>query len=234
MRECTVRSAAGKPIVWNDYRVILARRDFDFIRPLQGPLERDLRLVLAEEAKTRKAELVGELRVTVVFDEADELPAGHGVVRVAFVPTDKLAAPRAGEMTMRLDAWAVAGEIIARAPKPGSDTVLVADAPAAAGCVVRWAGGRAALPPHAAVVVGRPHDGAPAQFIALTGAGSTVNKQHFFLVATGDRVRVGRFPKANPVHAGGTLVAAGDEIEVTLPVEISLSRGDFVLRVEQV
>src|SRR3712207_5213660 len=75
MRECTVRSAAGRPITWNQYRMILARRDFDMIRPLQGPLERDLRNVLAEEARTRQAELVGELRVTVVYDEADELPA---------------------------------------------------------------------------------------------------------------------------------------------------------------
>jgi hypothetical protein len=61
--------------------------------------------------------------VTVVFDEADELAAGDGVVRVAFVPTDKLLAPRAGEMTMRLDGWAVAGEI---AVKP-TDTVIVDD-----------------------------------------------------------------------------------------------------------
>ena len=36
MRECTVRSAAGKPIVWNEYRMILARRDFDQIRPRQS------------------------------------------------------------------------------------------------------------------------------------------------------------------------------------------------------
>src|SRR5690349_4362682 len=69
MRECTVRAVTGNALVWNDYRVILARKDFDFIRPLQAPLERDLRTVLAQEAKARAAELVGELRVTVVFDE---------------------------------------------------------------------------------------------------------------------------------------------------------------------
>src|SRR6187551_1231396 len=111
MRECNVRSALAKPIVWNEYRVILARRDFDAIRPLQVPLERDLKTVLAQEARAREAELVGELRVTVVFDEADELHAGEGVVRVGFVPTEKLAAPKPGEMTMRLDSWAVSGEI---------------------------------------------------------------------------------------------------------------------------
>ena len=92
MRECTVRSAAGRPILWNDYRMILARRDFELVRSLQGPLERDLQQVLAQEAAARQAELVGALRVTVVFDEADELPAGQGVVRVAFAPARSLPA----------------------------------------------------------------------------------------------------------------------------------------------
>ena len=90
VRACRVRSATGRPIVWNDYRMILARLDFDRIRPLQGVLERDLKTVLAQEAKAREAELVGELRVTVVFDEADEISPGEAVVRVAFVPTDRL------------------------------------------------------------------------------------------------------------------------------------------------
>jgi hypothetical protein len=229
MRECTVRSAAGKPIVWNDYRMILARADFELIRPLQAPLERDLRTVLAQEAQARKAELVGELRVTVVFDEADELPAGQGVVRVSFVPTDKQAAPRTGEMTMRLDAWQAAGEIIAKAPKPGSDTVHVADSVPGDVCSLTWAGGHASIALGATTVLGRPHDGAPPQFIALTGAGSTVNKQHCFVVAGAHSVRIGRFPKANPVHVNGAAVNAGEEVEVPFPTEISLSRGDFVL-----
>jgi hypothetical protein len=229
MRECTVRSAAGMPIVWNEYRMILARSDLELILPLQSPLERDLRTVLAQEAQARKAELVGELRVTVVFDEADELRAGEGVVRVAFVPTDKLTAPRSGEMTMRLDAWAVAGEIAAKAPKPGADTVHVADSITGATCSIYWAGGRAQIPFGSTVVLGRPHDGAPSQFIALTGAGSTVNKQHLFVVASETKVRIGRFPKANPVHVNGTALEAGTEIEVALPADVSLSRGDFAL-----
>jgi hypothetical protein len=231
MHECTVRSAAGKPIVWNEYRMILARRDFDQIRPLQALLERDLRSVLAVEAASRKAELVGDLRVTVVFDEADELPAYEGVVRVAFVPTAKLAAPRTGEMTMRLDAWSAAGEILAKAPKPGTDTVIVDDSVPGDRCTVYWAGGSASLPLGATVIVGRPHPDAPPHFIALTGAGSTVNKQHLFLVATPSKVRIGRFPKANPVHVNGQALNASEDTEVALPAEISLSRGDFVLTI---
>jgi hypothetical protein len=227
MRECTVRAATGKPIVWNEYRMILARTDFDRIRPLQAMLERDLRNVLAQEANARKAEVVGEMRVTVVFDEGDELATGSGVVRVAFVTTDKLAAPRAGEMTMRFDAWAVAGEIVA---KP-TDTVIVADA-ATPACLLRWPGGSAPVAVGATMIAGRAHDGAPPHFIPLAGAGSTVNKQHFWIEATRGRVRIGRYAKANPIHVNGQQVAAGAEIEVVPPAEISLSRGDLVVVVE--
>ena len=232
MRECTVRSAAGRPITWNQYRLILARRDFDLIRALQAPLERDLKQVLAEEAKSRQAELVGELRVTVVFDEADELAAGEGVVRVAFVPTERLAAPRPGEMTMRLDSYMVSGEIAARAPSSGTDTVSVDDA-LATGWVLRWPGGEAPLAPGHPIAVGRPHADPPSPFVALAGAGAKVNKLHFWVAVTPTSVRIGRFAKANPVHANGQSVAAGEDLEVPLPAEISLSHGDFVLSVSR-
>jgi len=249
MGECTVRSAAGRPITWNQYRLILARRDYESIRPLQALLERDLRQVLAEAARAREAELVGELRVTVVADEADgadALPAGEGVARVAFVTTERLEQPRPGEMTVRLDGWAVAGEIAARAAaRPGSaggapggaggapaETVVVGDT-AAPACALRWAGGTAALAVGAPVVVGRPHPEQPAYFIALTGAGAKVNKRHFWIEARADRVRIGRFAKANPVHANGQAIRAGEELEVALPAEISLSHGDLVLSVSR-
>jgi hypothetical protein len=231
MRECNVRSALGKPIVWNEYRMILSRRDFDLIRPLQAPLQRDLKTVLAHEARAREAELVGELRVTVVFDEADELAQAEGVVRVAFVPTEKLAAPRPGEMTMRLDSWAVAGEIAVRPPAP-ADTVIVEDQ-TAPGHVVFWVGGSAPLALGTTVVIGRPHPDAPAHFIALTGAGSKVNKQHAWLAATPQALRIGRFAKANPVHVNGQPIAAGEDLEVALPAEVSLSRGDFVFTIQR-
>jgi hypothetical protein len=231
LRACNVRSATGRPIVWNDYRMILARPDFDRIRPLQGPLERDLKAVLAEAAKTREAELVGELRVTIVFDEADEIAPGEGVVRVAFVPTDKLAAPRAGELTMRIDSWAVAGEIAVRAAT-ATDTVTVEDVTAGSH-VLRWPGGEAKLALGATVIVGRPHPEPPAHFIALAGAGAKVNKQHFWIAAGPTSVRIGRFARANPVHVNGRAVGAGEDVEVDVPAEISLSRGDLVLSVQR-
>ncbi len=228
MRECTVRAATGRPIVWNEYRLILARRDFDLIRPLQAILLRDLQTVLAQEAHARAAELVGELRVTVVADESDELPSSEGVVRVAFVPTEKLAAPRFGEMTMRLDSFAVAGEIAARAANP-TDTVMVDDTQTTH--CVRWPDGISHVVAGTTYVAGRPHPEAPPRFIALTGAGTKVNKQHVWIALTPASVRVGRFAKANPVHVSGKAVGGGEEVEVPLPAEISLSHGDLVLTV---
>lgn len=234
MRACSVRSATGRPIVWNEYRLVLARADFERVRPLQAILTRDLEQVLAEEARARAAELVGELRITVVFDEADELPAGEGVVRAAFVPTAQLAAPRFGEMTMRLDSFAVAGEIAARAAAAGgtapTDTVLVGDVTQPTHAL-RWAGGLAHLAAGATYVVGRPHPEAPPRFVALADAGTKVNKQHFWIAAMPARVRIGRFAKANPVHVNGQAVGAGEEVEVGLPAEVSLSHGDLVITV---
>ena len=230
MRGCTVRSATGRPIVWNDYRLILSRKDFDLIRPLQAILERDLKLVLAEEARARSAELVGELRITVVFDEADELPVSEGVVRVAFVPTAQLAQPKFGEITMRLDSFAVSGEILARASGSPTDTVIVDDG-AQTTHALRWPGGIAHFTGGQTLVVGRPHPDAPPRFISLTGAGTKVNKQHFWIAATGMSVRVGRFAKANPVHVNGQSIGGGEEVEVPLPAEVSLSHGDLVITV---
>ena len=227
MRECTVRSAAGRPILWNDYRMILARRDFELVRSLQGPLERDLQQVLAQEAAARQAELVGALRVTVVFDEADELPAGQGVVRVAFAPAASAQAPLAGEMTVRLDSFLKAGELAVRGAP--ADTVFVDDT--GGRHVVQWPGGEARLEIGATVVLGRPHAEAPPRFIALTGAGAKVNKQQLWIAVGATTARVGRFPNANPIHVNGQQLAAGQELEAALPLEITLSRGELVLTV---
>jgi hypothetical protein len=225
MRECTVRAASGQPMLWNDYRMILARRDFDLVRSLQGPLERDLQEVLAREASARQAELVGALRVTVVFDEADELAAGVGVVRVAFAPTAKLQAPLAGEMTVRFDSFEKAGEL---APV---STVFVDDTNGAP--VVQWSGGAARLEVGATIVLGRPHPEAPPRFVALAGAGAKINKQQLWLAVGVTSVRVGRCANANPVYVNGHALAAGQDIEAALPVEISLSRGELVLIVKR-
>ena len=219
MRECTVRSAAGRPMLWNQYRVILARRDFELVRTFPATLEQDLQQVLAQEAAARQAELIGPLRITVVFDEADELRAGDGVVRVSFVPAEKALPPVAGEITVLFST-------------PG-ETQFVPDTQTGPGGVVQWPGGEAPVALGATVIAGRPHAGAPAGFVSLTGAGAKVNKQHLWLALGATSVRVGRFPTSNPVHVNGQAVAAGHDVEAPLPAEVSLSRGDLVLVVRR-
>jgi len=134
-----------------------------------------------------------------------------------------------------MDGWAVAGEIAARTPKAPGDTVFVDDSAGAAGdrCVLQWTGGEARLDHGATVVVGRPHAEAPVHFVSLAGAGAKVNKQHFWIALGTSSLRIGRLAGANPVQVNGEAVAPGHEVEVALPAEISLSRGDLVLTVRR-
>jgi hypothetical protein len=227
MGACTFRTAKGRRLLWNEYRMLLARPDFDRVRVLQGPLERDLGEALASEAAATGAELVGELRVSVVHDEGNELRAGEGVVRVAFVPTAKLPDVQAGELTVRFDAIRLAGLMTAVG---STETVIVQETGAGlASYRLRWPGGETALPVGTTFIVGRPHDGAPSSFVSLIGASSKINKQHFWIAPAAGSVRIGRPASANPVHVNGTAIPAGGELTVSAPVEIVLARGDLVL-----
>jgi Protein of unknown function (DUF3662) len=232
MAACTFRSAKGRRLLWNEYRVILARADFALVRALQGPLERDLGEALAAEAASTGAELVGELRVSVVSDEADELPAGQGVVRVGFVPTAQLAAAVTGELTVRFDAGQLGGLMRAVG---SSETVIVADAGAPQRRYrLRWPHGEAILALGDRRLVGRPHPGAPPELIALTGASAKINKQQLWICAEAGGVRIGRLEAANPVHVDGEALAPGAELTVAVaaPLTIALSRGELVLSLE--
>jgi hypothetical protein len=234
MRRSNTRSPAGHRLLWNEYRVILAPEDFEHVRSLQDYLFRELQSVLETEAARLKAEMVGDLCVHVVVDEARELSAGHAVVRVAFASNEHLAAPEAGEMTVRLGAGGVAGEILAPVGPHAGATVPIADLSHQSALVATYQlsydGGGATLYHGVRTVVGRPHPGHPPQFVPLRGASPRVNKQHIFIVARAARAVVGRFPGANPVHIDGRALGAGEEIELaSTRVDISLSLGDFAL-----
>jgi hypothetical protein len=209
MGECTVRSASGRGLLWNEYRVIVARADFDALAPLAALLDRDLGEVLGEEVQRRGAELVGELHVSVVADEADELPAGEAVVRATFVPTEKIET-RPGALTVRIDRARLTS-------------------PRAVAFTLSWPDGRATIEPGAAMIVGRPHASPPARFIALAGASAKINKEHFVVTAGAHGLVIARVQHANPVHVNGRALAPGEQIEVQPPVAISLSKGDLEL-----
>ena len=128
---------------------------------------------------------------------------------------------------MRFDGWAVAGEIVAHSRRRHGARRRHGHVR-----IVRWPGGEARLAIAHDVIVGRPHADAPPHFIALAGAGAKINKQHLWIAATA----IGRadrpLPKATRCTSTVQALAPGREIEVALPAEISLSRGDLVLTVK--
>src|SRR5690606_34832992 len=160
---------------------------------LQGALDADIQQALRRVVAERDAELVGDLRVTIVVDEADELAAGHAVVRAAFVPTERLSAPVAGQMTVRFDELAVAHRELATVCVGDTDI----DEPHS--YALEWAHGRATAALDATTWVGRPHPTPPEPFIAREGASTKINKLHFTLVASAGGVTIARLTSANPV-----------------------------------
>jgi hypothetical protein len=236
MKGASMRSATGRLLVWNDYRVILARDDFEPLRTLQARMQDEIGKVVVEEARRADAELVGDLCVRLVADEGNELAPGEGVIRVEFAPSERLEPPRAGEMTMRFDcADIVSGELRApaagRAPSPaGTETVIVQDPGPPAAYVLRWPGGSAEVLRNVRVILGREHPGAPANFIPLRGASERINKQQLWLLAGQASLIVGRPVGANPVAVDGELVRAGEQAEIAKPtLAIDLSRGELLL-----
>ena len=238
MRYASMRSASGRALVWNEYRVILGRDDFEGLRALQARMQAEIGAVLGEEARRLDAELVGDLCVQLLIDEGQDVPPEEGVICVAFVPSERLASAPQGEMTIRLDRGVIAGLLpVPPAPAPtrergGEQTVHVTD-PAlvsGAGWTLRWAGAAARIPEGIQTVVGRPHAPAPPHFIALEGASQKINKLHFWLLCGPAGVVVGRPPDANPVAVDGTLIKAAGQLEVARPeFQIELSRGELLL-----
>ena len=236
MRQASMRSAAGRVLLWNEYRVILSRADFEPLRGLQREAQVDLAQFLTEEAKRLRAELKGDLCVHLVADEGADLTAGEAVVRVEFAETARLAAPSPGEMTIRVDCAIISGEVELPMRNPARQahdpqTVHVADPLLqSAAYHLQWPGGTARLPAGIRIVLGREHSSPPPHFIALTGAGERVNKQQLWLLASAASVTVGRFSAANPVAVDGTLVRASEQVEISHPrFQIDLSRGVLLL-----
>ncbi len=226
MRQASMRSAAGRLLVWNEYRIVMAPADLEPLRALERRLRGDLETALAGEARRLQAEVVGDVRVELVADEGGELAAGEAVIRADFA-----AEKRGGDsqMTVWLSGRTIMGEIDTGSPEPAGATVAVPDR---GHLVAAWQGGTARLPPDVRSVLGRPHAGVPDHFVALSGASARISKQQLWIQpgSGGGAIAIGRFERANPVEVGGALVQAGHELRVeSLPVEVSLSRGDLVI-----
>lgn len=227
MRQASMRAASGRRLLWNGYRVVLAAADYEPLRALDSRLRGDIEQALTGEAARLDAELVGTIHVDVVADESGELAAGEAVIRADFVepPARASASP---DITIRAHASMWAGEIDSGDP---DSTVRDGGLVQVAQCVLSWPGHQMVLPAGVRTVLGRPHAGAPAGFLALTGASTRINKQQLWVMPGLGQVVLGRMQGGNPVEVGGTLVSSGEEISVgNLPVDVSLSRGDLIVR----
>jgi FHA domain-containing protein len=229
MKLCPHKTATGAPLVWNDYTVFMDLEDWTRVKKLESTLVRDLGGVVEKELATLKAEMVGPLNVRLLRDESGNVRPGTALLKADFSAADRLAAPDADEMTVRVG-------------RPG--TVPVADPPTerVAGVVpdgsrltVEWDGGSTAVPPGIRAVFGRPHKGSSPGFVPLTGAGTKINKRQLWVESGGGGVIVGRFSEANPVEVSGRLVQPGGQIAVNrFPVEVTLSNGEMKLTIDRV
>lgn len=212
MDACDFADVHGRVWLWNEYSVFLSRADHDRLRDVEEALRRDLMVLLNEEMVKREARMPEGFLVRLLVDDAEEVAAGAGVVRVRHRKDLTVAPVVPGEITMRAD------RIHQPTPRPD-----VTDRDA--GLRLRSADGAVAVPEGRRVCLGRAAPDAGADHVALPGAGAKVNRRHLAVRVVGAQAEITREAGANPVEAGGRSLAEGETVSVALPVELSLSHG---------
>jgi len=229
MKLCPHRTATGAPLVWNDYAVFMELEDWSRVKKLEATLVRDLGGVVEKELANLKAEMVGPLNVRLLRDESGNVRPGLAVLKADFAAADRLAEPDPNEMTVRVGRPAAV-------PLADPPTQRVTAVPTDAERLrVQWQQGSTSVPPGSRIVLGRPHRAASPGFVALTGAGTKINKRQLWVEAGGGGVIVGRFSEANPVEVSGRLVQPGGQIAVDrFPVEVNLSNGEMQITIDRI
>lgn len=235
MSHSSERDVDGTLLAWNEFRIYLARSDFDRLRALQARLEQGLHQRIHQQLEAMRAETVGDPMIRVLVDEESDLPPGVGEVLVSYVANEKLAPPSDGEVTVRVPSSRPRLRPAPQAAAPAESTERVQPVAASAGPGIRlrWAGGSADVHSGHRAQVGRPHDGAPAGFVSLTGATKRINSAHFHIESGADGVLISRPIRSNPVRVNDQLLQPGGRIVVTdLPAAIELSNGELTITVE--
>ncbi|HHO49537.1 MAG TPA: DUF2662 domain-containing protein [Deltaproteobacteria bacterium] len=227
---CGDRDVRGQRLMWNDYRIFLSQSDYDGLAPLIGRLEQDLASLLQERFNEGDAALVGGLNVDLLVSEGERLAPGTVVVQAQF-----LAWKDEGKEGMADGAVTVRAGRRAAQPPPLPSTRRVADPVTGDGVLqLKWLDQHATVGNGLRVVLGRPHADATGSFVPLHGASNEINRRQLFIEPSeGGGAVIGRLTAANSVQVNGRLVQPGGQIAVPeLPVEVSLSNGALVLRVE--
>lgn len=212
MDACDFADVQGRPWLWNEYSLFLARPDHDRLREVEELLRSDLLALLNEEIVRRDARMPEGFVVRLLVDEADELGDGRGVLRVRHRKDLAVAPAAPGEITMRAD------KIARPAPRPPDSTERDG------GVQVRCGAGATSLAEGRPLVLGRAHpDNGPD--VALPGASGKVSRRHVSVTVRGGEAEFTRLLGSNPVEVGGRALAEGESALVALPAELSLGGG---------
>lgn len=235
MRQCTQQTAAGKPLVWNDYAVFMDLEDWEHVKKLEATLTRDLGGVVEKALKKMKAEMVGPLTVRLLRDEGGSVTRGAAVIKVDFHAGEPRGALDPSEMTVRVGGRLAPSLTDLTQRVPDAAVVTSEDPNAPERLRVTWPGGAATVRAGTRTMFGRPHPAPTRGFVPLTGAGTKINKRQLWIEAGGDGdAIIGRVSDANPVEVNGRLLQAGGQISIDeYPAEISLSSGEMTLRLER-
>ncbi len=218
---CDFLGVDGKPLVWNEYALFLARGDHDRLRPLEDTLHIEVLKLLNQRMVEREATAVGPLTVRLLVDDGDGVTQGHAVLRVRHTKDVANIEAVPGEITMRSDR--IAPKAVVPPPDPNRTQRDV-------GLRVESAEGSIVLPEGERVVLGRSDPDAAADHRPIPGAGARINRRHLALTVTGNSVVICREPGSNPVSVAGAPLASGATARATLPVVVTLA-GDFDVRV---
>lgn len=220
LKACEWKTSRGKPRVWNDYTLFLARADKDRLDPLEASLHRELSEDLYQLLVDLEALTIGDFVVHLRVDEGGDVAEGEGVLWVRHIPSGQAAAPEAGEVTIRLDRLQRFA-----APEPTARQ---------GAAVLRGPHGSHPLTEGARHGVGRSHpDADPLHLGVVPPSETKVNRRQAWVRLEGGRVEVGREAgPSNGVSVNGQPLAAGASVTVPLPAEVTLTNGLVRLNIE--
>lgn len=226
MGRCDMWVDAEHRLLWNEYKIFLAEEDYRRLEPLRRHLESRLTTVIEKAVRELRGEPLGDVATHLTIDEEQPVPVGHGYVEPSYRESHEARAEAdPATMTVR----------VAPRGRRSAPTARIEDTAAAAGALtVSWPGGTANVPAGGKLLFGRPHEGAPARFVALTGADRRVSRVHLAIENGRDRTIVTRQPNANPVSVSGKSLQPGGPLDVRqLPATVSLAAGALELTLDR-
>ncbi|ANM30927.1 hypothetical protein ABI59_17110 [Acidobacteria bacterium Mor1] len=121
MPYCELHDGAGNRLVWNEFKVFLAREDHDEFAPMEPRLVAEADQVLDAYRKSLGAEAIGDLTLRLLVDDSDAVEGRVSVIQVAAKANKALneyvAPPE--EITVRLPAAGAGSDKGASSPVPG-------------------------------------------------------------------------------------------------------------------